>query len=459
MTTTLAILRSHSPAPARARRCASAACSPAPARGADSQLDVTQGNVAAAADRDPGFRRRHAGRYRCGARHHQVITANLQRSGLFAPIDPAAFIEKITNFDTPPRFADWKAINAQALVTGRVTRQGDGRLRVEFRLWDVFAGQQLTASSTSPAPDNWRRVAHIIADAIYERLTGEKGYFDTRIVFIDETGPKEQARQAPRHHGPGRRQCALSDRRRRPRADAALLADSTQEITYMSYGRASRASTCSTSRPGSARCVGNFPGMTFAPRFSPDGQQVIMSLQQGGNSNIFAMDLQSKRTTRLTDDRGDRHRAVLLAGRQPDRASNSDRGGAPQIYVMGADGSDREAHHASATGVYSTPVWSPRGDFIAFTKQAGGQFQIGVMRPDGSGERMLTSGYPQRGSDLGAERPRADVLPRAGRRRRAARSIRSTSPAATSRRSRRRASRRTRPGRRCCREVPAQFRK
>src|SRR6476646_9452610 len=121
----------------------------------------------------------------------QIITSNLQRSGLFAPIDPAAYIEKISTIDTLPRFADWRQINAQALVTGRVS-QSEGRLKVEFRLWDVFAGQQLRGEQYNTTADNWRRISNTMSDAIYERITGEKGYFDSRVVFVDESGPKER---------------------------------------------------------------------------------------------------------------------------------------------------------------------------------------------------------------------------------------------------------------------------
>jgi len=152
------------------------------------KLDITQGNVQPMPIALPDF----ISDADTGRNVTAVITNNLQRSGLFAPVSPAAFIEKITNSDNVPRFPDWRAINAQALVTGRITRQGDGRLKAEFRLWDVFAGQQLDGKQYFTTPDNWRRIAHIISDAIYERLTGERGYFDSRIVFVDETGPKER---------------------------------------------------------------------------------------------------------------------------------------------------------------------------------------------------------------------------------------------------------------------------
>ena len=122
----------------------------------------------------------------------QVITNNLKRSGLFAPIDQAAFIERISNIDVAPQFQNWKTINAQALVTGRMTRGQDGRLKAEFRLWDVITGQQLAGQQYFTSPEYWRRIAHIISDQIYEQMTGEKGYFDSRVVFVDETGPKER---------------------------------------------------------------------------------------------------------------------------------------------------------------------------------------------------------------------------------------------------------------------------
>ena len=293
-----------------------------------------------------------------------------------------------------PRFPDWRAINAQGLITGRVTRQGDGRLKVEFRLWDVTSGQQLTGQQYFTSPDNWRRISHIVSDQVYERLTGEKGYFDTRIVFIDETGAQGTPRQAPLDHGSGRRERALSDARRGPGAHPRF-SPSTQEITYMSYGQGDPRVFLLNIETGQREIVGNFPGMSFSPRFSPTGQQVIMSLQQGANSNLFVMDLQSKRTTRLTDTAAI-DTAPCFAPDGGRICFESDRGGRPQIYVMGASGGAAQ-RVSFGEGSYSTPVWSPRGDFIAFTKQGGGQFSIGIMKPDGSGERLLTSGYHNEG--------------------------------------------------------------
>ncbi len=333
-----------------------------------------------------------------GAEISSIVIADLKRSGLFAPIDKSAFIEKISNPDVAPRFDDWKVINAQALVTGRVSKEADGRIRAEYRLWDTYAGQQLSGEQFFGNDSNKRRIAHIIADAIYERLTGEKGYFDTRIVFIDESGAKN-ARQ---------KRLAIMDQdganvRYLSNGKSIVLtprfSPNRQEITYMLYESGQPRVYLLQIETGQRELVGNFPGMTFAPRFSPDGQKVIMSLMRDdGNSNIFAMDLRSRNTTRLTD-------SVAIdtsPSYSPDGSQivfTSDRGGGSgrsQIYVMGADGSN--PHRISfGQGVYSTPVWSPRGDLIAFTKQTGGQFQIGVMRTDGSGERILSSGFQQEG--------------------------------------------------------------
>jgi TolB protein len=324
----------------------------------------------------------------------QVMTNDLKRSGLFAPIDPTAFIERIATLDSPPRFPDWRAINAQALVTGRLTRQGDGRLKAEFRLWDVFAGVQLIGQQYFTTPDNWRRVAHIIADAIYERLTGEKGYFDTRVVFVDETAGRE--RRVKR--------LAIMDQdganvRYLTHGEELVLtprfSPSTQEITYMSFGQGDPRVYLLNIETGQREIVGNFPGMSFAPRFSPDGQRVIMSLQQGGNSNIFVMDLRSKSTTRLTNTEAiDTGPCYSPDGSQI--CFESDRGGNPQIYITSAGGGAAQ-RISFGSGSYSTPVWSPRGDSIAFTKRGQGSFAIGVIKPDGSGERILTEGYHNEG--------------------------------------------------------------
>ena len=311
-----------------------------------------------------------------------------------------------------PRFPDWRSVNAQALVTGAVTRQTDGRLKAEFRLWDVLAGQQLAGQQYFTTPDNWRRIAHIISDAIYEQLTGNNGYFDSRVVFVDETGPGE--RRVKR--------LAIMDQdganvRYLTRGDELVLtprfSPSTQEITYMAYGQGDPRVYLYNIETGQREIVGNFPGMSFSPRFSPDGQSVIMSLQEGANSNIFVMDLRSKATTRLTNTQ-----AIDTApSYSPDGSQicfESDRGGQPQIYVMAATGGPAQ-RISFGDGSYSTPVWSPRGDYIAFTKIA--QQHVRDRRDEAGRQRRTHPhrGLPQRRPDLRAQRAGHHVLPRSGR--------------------------------------------
>jgi TolB protein len=358
------------------------------------RLDITEGNFQPLPIAIPKFIAGGDGDGDTATGVTQIITANLQRSGLFAPIDPAAYLEQITSVDTVPRFPDWRSINAQALVTGRVTRQSDGRLKAEFRLWDVLAGQQLAGQQYFTTPDNWRRIAHIISDAIYERLTGDKGYFDSRVVFVDETGPAERRIK----------RLAIMDQdganvRYLTRGDDLVLtprfSPSTQEITYMAYGQGDPRVYLFNIETGQREIVGNFPGMSFSPRFSPDGQRVIMSLQEGSNSNIFVMDLRSKATTRLTNTPAiDTAPSYSPDGQQI--CFESDRGGRQQIYVMPAAGGQAQ-RISFGDGSYSTPVWSPRGDYIAFTRQGQDKFAIGVMKPDGSGERILTEGFHNEG--------------------------------------------------------------
>ncbi|QOZ38412.1 MULTISPECIES: Tol-Pal system beta propeller repeat protein TolB [Bradyrhizobium] len=361
---------------------------------AQKRIIVPEGDFAPLPIAIPNFAAGTPGDTEVGVGVTQVITNNLKRSGLFAPIDQAAYLEKQINIDAAPNFNNWKSINAQALVTGRMTRQGNGRVKAEFRLWDVNTGQQLAGQQYDTSAEYWRRIAHIISDQIYERLTGEKGYFDTRVVFVDESGSAD--RRVKR--------LALMDQdganvRYLTRGSDLVLtprfSPSTQEITYMEFGQGDPRVYLLNIETGQREIVGNFPGMSFSPRFSPDGQRVIMSLQQGGNSNLFVMDLRSKSMTRLTDTPAiDTSPSYAPDGTR--LCFESDRGGKPQIYVMPATGGAAQ-RISFGDGTYSTPVWSPRGDYIAFTKQGGGQFAIGIMKPDGSGERILTSGFHNEG--------------------------------------------------------------
>jgi TolB protein len=324
----------------------------------------------------------------------KVIANNLERSGLFRPIDPNAFIERDLSVNVQPRFPDWKAINAQALVNGQVTVEAGGRLRVDFRLWDVYSEQQLLGLQFTSTPENWRRVAHKISDAVYERLTGEKGYFDTRVVFVAESGGRtDRVKRLAIMDQDGANPSYLTDGSyivMTPR-----FSSTSQEITYMALRPEGSTVYLFNLETGRRESLGDFKGMVYAPRFSPDGSKVVFSVERSGNSDIYVMDLRSRTSSRITADPSiDTSASFSPDGRQI--TFNSDRGGSPQIYVMNADGSNVR-RISFGSGNYTTPVWSPRGDFIAFTKQAGGQFHIGVMRSDGTEERLLTTSYLDEG--------------------------------------------------------------
>jgi TolB protein len=370
-----------------------AALAPLPAAAA-LQVDVTQGNIKPIPIAIPDFQASDPSQAQTGANIAQVVRADLQRSGLFNPIDPKAFVDHITNINVAPNFANWRVINAQGLVAGQVSLQPDGRLRVEFRLWDVYSESQMLGQQFFTQPENWRRVAHMVSDAIYSRITGESGYFDTRIVFISESGPAiHRIKRLAIMDEDGANPMFLTN------GSYLVLTPrfnpTAQMIAYLSYIATKPHIYLFDLETGKQEELGNFPNMTFSPRFSPDGNKVAMALETEGNSDIYVMDLRSRAITRLTTDPAiDSAPSFSPDGRQI--AFESDRGGSKQIYVMNADGSDQ--HRISfGAGENGTPVWSPRGDLIAFTKQQGAHFQIGVMRPDGSGERLLTDAYHDEG--------------------------------------------------------------
>ncbi|MCV6595817.1 MAG: Tol-Pal system beta propeller repeat protein TolB [Mangrovicoccus sp.] len=324
-----------------------------------------------------------------------VVRADLAGSGLFRPIPATAFISPITSLDSPVEYRDWQAINAQALLTGKVLAKGD-QLSVQFRLFDIFAeaplgeGLQFTASENS-----WRRLAHKLADAVYSRITGEGGYFDSRVVFVAESGPKD-ARD---------KRLAIMD------YDGANLSYLTQpgdlvlaprisadgaRVVYTSYATGRPRVTLMETDTLQTRLIEDPSGaMSFSPRFTPDGKGVLYSYASRGNTDLYQLDLTSGKRTRLTQAPS----IETAPSFAPDGSRivfESDRSGSQQLYVMQADGSDIQ-RISFGPGQYGSPVWSPKGDLIAFTKQHRGRFHIGVMRPDGSEERLLTASFLDEG--------------------------------------------------------------
>lgn len=364
------------------------------------RVDITQGNVEPLPiavknfDGAPAERTVEGSSEEIGRNISTVIMNNLARSGLFRPIDPRAFIRATETAESRPNFGNWRAIGAQALVVGKVQLQTDGRLRVEFRLWDVLGEMQMTGLQYSSAPRTWRQIAHMISDAIYKRLTGEEGYFNSRIVYISESGPNnKRVKRLAIMDQDGYNHRFLTDGK-----DLVLtprFSPTNQEITYLAYYNDRPRVYLYNIDSGTQEVLGDFPGMTFAPRFSPDGNKVIFSMASAGNTDIYEMDLRTRRTRRLTTDPNiDTSPSYAPDGKQI--VFNSDRGGTQQLYVMNADGSNAR-RISFGDGRYATPVWSPRGDLIAFTKQSKGRFYIGVMRPDGKGERLLTESYLDEG--------------------------------------------------------------
>jgi len=321
----------------------------------------------------------------------KVVEVNFRRSGLFNPLKKESFVQNPDIAHIKPRFEDWRLIKAQALVTGKVKVTED-KLRVEFRLWDTVAAKEMIALAFSTTPNNWRRVAHIISDKVYQRLTGETGYFDTRIIYVAESGPKTQRYKKLAimdQDGANVKYLTLGNEL----VLTPRFSPKNQLVTYLSYFRNLPRVYLLDIETGVQEAVGDFPGMTFAPRFSPDGEKIIMSFAKDGNSDIYTMNLKTRVVEKITD-----HTSIDTSpSYSPDGkyiTFNSDRSGLQQIYVMRSDGSNVK-RITFGKGLYGTPVWSPRGDLIAFTKVHKGKFYIGVMRTDGSGERLLTENFYQ----------------------------------------------------------------
>jgi len=325
-----------------------------------------------------------------GRQISEVISNNLVGSGQFKAVDSAAFIAPPTSPSVRPNFTDWSPLGIKALITGSVKSINEQQVEVEFRLWDVIAETDLIGLRLSVNSNAWRRVAHIISDEIFERLSGDSGYFDTRIVYVAESGPQNNRLK----------RLAIMDQdgeNHQYLTDGSFLvltprfSPTTQEITYLAYFKNEPRVYIFNLETGQQELLGSFPGMTFAPRFSPSGDKIIMSLATKGITDIYTMNLNNQKVTRLTNNSSidtspsfspDGNRVIF----------NSDRGGSQQIYIMDSKG-NKVKRISFGKGRYATPVWAPKGELIAFTKMLNKKFYIGVMSPDGSNERLLAQGY------------------------------------------------------------------
>ena len=353
------------------------------------RIDITKGNLDPIPIAILEFNSKSEKEINLSKNINKVISNNLERSGLFSVLSKRIFLREKISFNKKPEFSDWKLITAQGLVHGRLKLNGD-KLSIEFRLWDVFSQKQMVAQQLITEEGNWRRISHVISDIIYQRITGESGYFDSRIVYISESGPKNARKK----------RLAIVDQdgeNHKFLTDGSYLAltprfsPAAQEIAYLSYNNQIPRIYLLDLETGNQKILGDFPGMTFSPRYSPDGKKIVMSLAKNGNTDIYEMNLKTLKIKRLTFYEG----IDTAPSYSPDGdfiTFESDRSGSQKIYVMNLK-TKKIKRISFGKGRYATPVWSPRGDLIAFTKLLGGEFYIGVMYTDGKGERVVYKTY------------------------------------------------------------------
>lgn len=357
------------------------------------KIDITQGNVDPMPIAINNFYSATGAEDSIGTQIKEIIEKDLKSSGIFRPLESNSFLEQLT-IDKIPTYVSWRQLGALAVTSGKITKSGD-KITVEFRLWDPSTESQIEGSALTMSEKAWRRAGHKIADIVYKKLTGEEGYFDTRLLFISESGPlKKRIKKLAIMDQDGANYMDLTDGTHlvlTPRFDPK-----SQRAIYMSYKNRSPQVFLLDIHTGNQRLIGNFPGMSFAPRFSPDGNNAIMSIARDGTTDVYEIGLNDQRLHKLTGGVGTINTSPSYSPDGKQIVFTSDRGGQTQLYIMNRDGSGQK-RISFGDGTYSTPVWSPRGDFIAFTKKKGSLFYIGVMRTDGSGERLLTSSWMDEG--------------------------------------------------------------
>ena len=324
----------------------------------------------------------------------KIVKNDLINTSLFRIVPEDSYISELTSIDAPVRFADWRAINTDLLVSANVSVNNE-IITIKFRLWDVVGQSEIFKGVQFQGPSNSiRRIAHKVSDLIYSGVTGEGNYFDTRIAFISERGPKNnRTKRLAIMDQDGANLTFLSD------SKSIILAPrfspDARKILYTSYETGKPRVYLMDLISGKLRSFPELPGMTFAPRFSPDGRKIILSITENGNTDIYTLNLANNSKNRLTKN--------VAIDTAPSYSPNgnyvvfeSDRGGNQQIYVMSSKGG-KAKRISFGEGRYGTPVWSPRGDMIAFTKMYKGNFHIGVMRKDGTQERLLTKAFIDEG--------------------------------------------------------------
>ncbi|MEZ5710051.1 MAG: Tol-Pal system beta propeller repeat protein TolB [Blastomonas sp.] len=324
-----------------------------------------------------------------GNRISDVIASDLERSGLFKPIGRNG-VKRIQYSEvTQPTFPYWRGQNAAALIQGFVRANGDGKITVGCYLYDVALGSELTRQGYVVEPADWRRAAHKCADAIYSRLSGESPFFDSRIAYIAETGPKDnRTKRLAIMDSDGANHRFITNGQ--ATALTPRFSPDYSKIAYLSYLDGNPRIYVYDIGTGRQRLVTQSTNPTFAPRWSPDGRFLLYSMAIAGNTDIYRISAEGGTPERLTDSPG-----IDVGGSfSPDGSQivfESDRSGSQQIYVMNANGTSQR-RISFGGGRFATPEWSPRGDLIAFTRISG-TFRIGVMTPSGGGIRMLTDAW------------------------------------------------------------------